>query len=91
MRKYSINADLTKVIEHLYYHAISAVLLNGNSDEGFRTTASVKEGCLLSPTLNIFFERLVTGALKEQEGPVSRGGRPITDLRFADGIDGLAG
>ena len=30
-------------------------------------------------------------ALEEHEGTVSVGGRPITNLRFADDIDGLAG
>ena len=33
----------------------------------------------------------MTGALKDHEGTVSTGGRTITNLRFAGGIDGLAG
>ena len=33
----------------------------------------------------------MTDALKDQEGAVSIGGRAITNLRFADDIDGLAG
>ena len=40
---------------------------------------------------NIFLERLVTDALEEHHGTVSIGGRIITNLRFADDIDGLAG
>jgi len=92
MRKYNINANLIKVIEHLYDHATSAVLLNGNTGEWFRTTVGVRQGCLLSPTLfNIFLERLMTDALEDHEGSVSIGGRNITNLRFADDIDGLAG
>ena len=52
----------------------------------------VRQGCLLSPTLfNIFLERIMTDALKDHEGTVSIGGRTITNLRFADDIDGLAG
>ena len=31
------------------------------------------------------------GALEEHDGTVSIGGRTITNLRFADDIDGLAG
>ena len=31
------------------------------------------------------------GALEDHEGTVSIGGRTITNLRFADDIDGLAG
>ena len=33
----------------------------------------------------------MTDALKDHEGTVSIGGRTITNLRFADSIDGLAG
>ncbi|WP_419595890.1 reverse transcriptase domain-containing protein, partial [Thiolapillus sp.] len=58
----------------------------------FRTTVGVLQGCLLSPTLlNIFLERIMTDALEDHEGTVSIGGRTITNLRFADDIDGLAG
>ena len=46
----------------------------------------------ISPTLfNIFLERIMTDALEGHEGTVSTGGRTITNLRFADDIDGLAG
>ena len=33
----------------------------------------------------------MTDALEDHEGTVSNGGRTITNLRFADDIDGLAG
>ena len=33
----------------------------------------------------------MTDALEDHEGPVSIGGRTITNLRFADDFDGLAG
>ena len=52
----------------------------------------VQQGCLLSPTQpNIFLERIMTDALEDHEGTVSIGGRTITNLRFADDIDGFAG
>ena len=52
----------------------------------------VRQGYLLSPTLfSIFLERIMTDALEDHEGTVSIGGRTITNLRFADDIDGLAG
>ena len=45
-----------------------------------------------SPTLfNIFLERIITDASEDHEGTVSIGGRTITNLCFADDIDGLAG
>ena len=52
----------------------------------------IRQGCLLSPTIyNIFLERIMTDALEDHEGTVNIGGRTITNLRFADDIDGLAG
>ena len=44
------------------------------------------------PTLfNIFLERIMTDALGNHQGTVNIGGRTITNLRFADDIDSLAG
>jgi len=92
MSLYNINANLVRMIERLYDKATSAVYLNGSIGDWFRTTVGVKQGCLLSPTLfNTFLERIMADALEEHEGKVSIGGRIITNLRFADDIDGLAG
>ena len=91
MRKYNISANLVRTIEQLYDKATSAVQMNGNIGEWFRTTVGVRQGCLLSPTLfNIFLERIMSDALEEHDGKVSIGGRNITNLRFADDIDALA-
>uniref|UniRef100_UPI003AF6C160 hypothetical protein n=1 Tax=Thiolapillus sp. TaxID=2017437 RepID=UPI003AF6C160 len=49
-----------------------------------------RQGCLVSPTLfQIFLQRMITDASEDHEGTVSTGGRTITNLRFADDIDGL--
>ena len=65
--------------------------MNGSIGEWFKTTVGVRQGCLLSPTLfNIFLERIISDALEEHDGKVTIGGRNITNLRFADGIDALA-
>ncbi|KAK2162299.1 hypothetical protein NP493_1527g00015 [Ridgeia piscesae] len=80
------------MIQNLYDKATSAVYLNNNTGDWFRTTVGVRQGCVLSSTLfNIFLERIMTDALNEHEGIVSIGGRNITNLRFADDINGLAG
>ena len=92
MNLYSINANLINTIKSLYDNASSAVYLNNNIGDWFRTTVGVRQGCLLSPTLfNIFLERIMEEALENHAGSVSIGGRKITNLRFADDIDGLAG
>ena len=75
----------------LEHKAISAVY-HDNNIEWFRTTIGVRQGCLLYPIIfNIFLERIVADALEEHEGTVSIGSRTITNLRFADDIEGLAG
>ena len=92
MKKYNSSTNLIQVIKNLYNKATSAVLFNGSIGDWFRTTVGVRQGCLLSPTLfNIFLERIMTDALEDHEGTVSIGCRTITNLRFADDIDGLAG
>ncbi|GFN80906.1 hypothetical protein PoB_000741200 [Plakobranchus ocellatus] len=48
-------------------------------------------GRLLSTTLFIFLERIMSEPLEDHEGTVSIGGRPLAKLHFADDIDDLAG
>ena len=92
MIKYNISTNLIQVTKNLYNKATSAVLFNGSIEDWFRTTVGVRQGCLLSPALfNIFLERIMTDSLEDHEGTVSAGSRTITNLRFADDIDGLAG
>ena len=92
MNHFNINSNLTRAIKSLYDNATSAVFLNGNIGEWFRTTVGVRQGCLLSPTLfNIFLERIMIDALDGHDCTVNIGGRTLSNLRFADDIDGLAG
>ena len=92
MKKYNISTNLIQVIKNLYNKATSAVLFNSSLGDWFRTTVGLRQGCLLSPTLfSIFLERIMTDALENYDGTVSIGGRTITNLRFADDIDVLAG
>ena len=93
MKKNNISTNLIQVIKNLYNKATSAVLFNSSIGDWFRTTIGVRQGCLLSPTLfNIILgKKIITDALEDHEGTVSIGGRTITNLRFADDIDGLTG
>ena len=91
MKKYNIGANLIRAIKNLYSKATSAILFNNSIGDWFRTTAGVRQGCLLSPTLfNVFLEKIMTDALEDHEGTVSSGGRTNTNVCFADYIDGLA-
>ena len=92
MRLYNININLITVIQKLYEKATSAVCFNNSIGDWFKTLVGVRQGCLLSPFLfSILLERIMTDALEDHAGTVSIGGRTITNLRFADDIDGLAG
>ena len=92
MKMYNIRANLIRVIKQLYDKASSEVLFNGSTGDWFRTTVGVRQGCLLSHNLfKIFLERIMVDALEDHEGTVSIRGRTITNLRFADDTDGLAG
>ena len=92
MKKYKISGNLIRVVKHFFGKAASAVLFSGSIGDWSRTTAGVRRGCLFSPThFNIFLERITTDLLEDPEGIVSIGGKPITNLRFGDDIDGLAG
>ena len=64
-----------------------------STGDWFHTSVGVRQrGCLLSPTLfNIFLEDIMTHALENFNGTISIGGRQITNLRFADEIDGITG
>ena len=92
MNRYNMGQKLIQMIQQLYNKATSAVLAQGKIGEWFHTSVGVRQGCLLSPTLfNIFLEQIMTDALEDHVSTVSIGGRTISNLRFADDIDGLAG
>ena len=89
MRQYNINADL---IQNFDDKATSAVFFNNIIEDWLRTTVAVRQCCVLSSTLsNNFLERMIAETLNDHEGTASIGGRTITNLRFADDINGLAG
>ena len=92
MKKYNISTNLIRFIINLYDKATSAVLFNSSRGDWFRKTVGVRQGCLHSLSLfNIFLERIITNVLEDHDGgTVSMGSRAITNLRFADDIDGLA-
>ena len=92
MKKYNISTDLIRVIKNLYNKDTSAVLFNSGIGDWFQATVGVRQGYLVSPTLfKIYLQRTITDALEDQEGTVRTACRTISNLRFADNIDGRAG
>ena len=92
MRSFGIEEGLIQIIQALYNTASSAVLLNSDIGEFFRTTVGVRQGCLLSPVLfNLFLEKIMRETLHNFHSTISIGGRTISNLRFADDIDLMGG
>ena len=55
---------LVQAIQALYENSSSAVLLNSQLGEFFKTTVSVRQGCILSPILfNLFLESIMQETL----------------------------
>ena len=91
LQKYNISSNPINVTRQLYKKATSAVYHNGTIGNWFCTTVGVCQGCLLSPTLfNIFLERIMSDTLEDNDGTISIR-RTISNLQFANDIDGLAG
>ena len=91
MKKYNISHELVCSIRSLYNNASRAIFHNRSIGEWFKTSVGVRQGCLLFPMLfNVFLERIMTYALDGHVGTVSIGGRQLTNLRFADDIDGFS-
>jgi hypothetical protein len=92
LRGFNIEEGLVQVIQELYRDASSAVLLNGQIGNFFKTTVGVRQGCLLSPVLfNLFLEKIMQETLHDHHTTISIGGRPVCNLRFADDIDLMGG
>ena len=88
LRSFGIEEGLVQIMKSLYSSASSAVLLNNNVSNYFRTTVSVRQGCLLSPILfNLYLENIMRETLHNFKSTISTGGRTISNLRFADDID----
>ena len=70
---------------------MSAVYIDGNTVEWFKTLTGVKQGFLLSLHFNIMLEKFINEKLEKHVGSGNIGGKMFTNLSFVDDIDGLAG
>ena len=76
------------VAPHFFWATMKKHNISTNLIQVIKNLYNKATGAVL---FNIFLERIVTDAVEDHEGTVSIGGRTITNLRFADDIDGLAG
>ena len=89
LRSFNMHEGLLQTIQALYEISSSAVLLNSQPGEFFKTTGDVRQGCLLSPILfSLFVEKSMQETLHRS---ISIGGRPLCNLRFAVNIDLMGG
>ena len=92
LRTFGIEEGLVQTIQALYKTSSSAVLLNNQVGDYFKTTVGVRQGCLLSPVLfNLFLENIMRETLHDFHSTISIGGRTLNNLRFADDIDLMGG
>jgi hypothetical protein len=79
------------LLDDVYSKSLSAVRVNGELTEWFRTTVGVRQGCNLSPYLfNLLLEAMMQNALKSVEAGAAINGQTVSNLRFADDIDLIA-
>ena len=70
----------------------SALLVNSQLGEFFKTTVGVRQGRLLSHILfNLFLEKIMQEIYHNHYTSISIGGRPVCNRRFADDIDLMGG
>ena len=88
IRSFNILEGLVQAIQALYENSSSAVLLNSQLGEFFKTPVGVRQGCLLSLILFYLFQGKITQkTLHDYHTSLSIGRRSICSLRFADDID----
>ncbi|XP_069984632.1 uncharacterized protein [Penaeus vannamei] len=78
--------DFKKAFDRVLHDALWHTMRN----EWFKSTVGVRQGCILSPTLFKFLERIMQDALADVEGGTKCSGLVINNLRFADDIDLIA-
>ena len=82
---------MVQIFEQPYDKAISAIQMNGVTEELFRATPGVRQGCFLSPTLfNNVFEMIMFDAVEEHVRSKALATEQLSICgRFADDIDAL--
>ena len=87
MEFFGYRNKLIRLLQALYNQSQSAVRVNGELTELFKTVARVKQRCVISPQLfNILLELVMLMALDDAQIGACIQGEQINNLRFADDI-----
>ena len=88
----TIDENIITIIENNYKKTNSAVLVNNKTWTIFNTSVEIRQRSLLSPTLfNIFLENIMQDKLENHCSIIAVGGYELSNLRFADDFDLMAG
>jgi len=87
MEFFGFPSKLIRLLQALYKQSQSAVRVNGELTEWFKTAVGVRQGCVISPQLfNILLEMVMLVALDDIKIGATLQGTCINNLRFADDI-----
>ena len=91
MRHLGYPDKIVRLLQALYQISTSAVRVDDDITEWFRTLTSVRQGCILSPQLfNILLELVISLAIQDLSIGINLQGMTINNLQFADDIALLA-
>ncbi|XP_066925921.1 uncharacterized protein [Clytia hemisphaerica] len=83
MKRIGVNETVIEVIKNMYEKTQCAVNVDGKLTNWFEVTVGVRQGYLLSPTLNLFLEFVMDELQELQEATILNNGLCI-DVRYAD-------
>ena len=89
MKDMHFPAHIIQLIEFLYHEQQATIKIGGEIAEWFEIQKGVRQGCILSPYLfNVYAENIMRNvkvdANYENYDPLTIGGKPIPELRYAD-------
>ena len=92
LNKYGIDSNIALMIKSLYTNSTRAMLFNSIQGQMYKTTVGVRQRCILYPVLfDLFLEEIMAGIQDEHISTISICGRNLSNIRFADDIDLIAG
>ena len=83
LQSLDIDPHNVKLLANLYSNQQAAVRHNGEFSESISIKQGVRQGCLASPHLFVFYIEMLMRIINNMEG-IKMGGHVINNLRYAD-------